>query len=93
MVGLKKNRSEADEAHLMEIRAASSNKTLYILDARPKTNAMANQAKGAGYENTQFYKNTVIEFLNIDHIHVMRDSHKRLQALCASPGELHQLMP
>jgi hypothetical protein len=86
MVSLKRNRSEADELLLSEISKASGGKMLYILDARPKANAMANQAKGAGYESPQHYKNTTIEFLNIENIHVMRESQKKIWDLCSNSG-------
>ena len=31
------------------------------MDARPRVNAMANQAKGSGYENMEVYANTKIK--------------------------------
>jgi hypothetical protein len=34
------------------------------MDARPKVNAMANQAKGSGYENMEVYANTKIKVKN-----------------------------
>ncbi len=37
------------------------------------TNAMANRAMGAGTENEEYYK-CERAFMNIDNIHVMRDS-------------------
>ncbi len=53
-VGLTQNRSEEDSL-LFEMIAELNphSNTLYIIDARPKVNAMANQAKGSGYENIQ----------------------------------------
>lgn len=30
---------------------------IFIMDARPKVNAMANIATGGGYENENFYEN------------------------------------
>lgn len=76
--------------------------TLFVFDARPKANAMANQAKGAGtidhgfyvyfsfvthrmkpgYERQDFYKNTRFEFLGVDNIHVVRESHRKLCEQC-----------
>jgi myotubularin-related protein 6/7/8 len=53
-----------------------------IIDARPYANAVANQAKGGGYENAENYKDCKIEFMNIENIHVMRESlHKMLETL------------
>jgi Myotubularin-related. len=43
------------------------------MDARPKINAVANQAKGGGYEDMEHYQNTELVFLDIANIHVMRD--------------------
>ena len=42
---------------------------------------MANVAVGGGFENTNFYSNTVLEFLNIANIHVMRESLQKLQSI------------
>ena len=43
---------------------------LFILDARPKVNAIVNKANGGGYED---YQDCDLEFHNIHNIHVMRD--------------------
>ncbi|CED83406.1 phosphatases ii [Phaffia rhodozyma] len=48
--------------------------TNLIVDARPTTNAMANVAKGAGTENMDNYRLARKVYLNIENIHVMRDS-------------------
>ncbi|KAK5654102.1 hypothetical protein OQA88_7533 [Cercophora sp. LCS_1] len=45
-----------------------------IVDARPMINSMAMQAIGMGSENMEHYKFAKKIFLNIDNIHVMRDS-------------------
>ena len=34
---------------------------------------------GGGFENTNFYTNTVLEFLNIANIHAMRESLNKVQ--------------
>ncbi len=39
-------------------------------------NAMANTAKGAGYEHLTHYPNCCLSFFGIGNIHVMRDSLK-----------------
>lgn len=62
--------------------ACPRSETLFVFDARPKANAMANQAKGAGYERQDIYKNTRFKFLGIDNIHVVRDSHRKLYEQC-----------
>ncbi len=40
---------------------------------------MANRAKGAGSENTEGYPGCQYDYLNIENIHVMRDSLKKLR--------------
>lgn len=75
MVGIKGNRSNDDEELLEAIRcSASPADTLIIYDARPKANAVANQAMGKGFESEKLYKQTRLCFLKIANIHVMRDS-------------------
>jgi len=43
---------------------------------------MANQAKGAGFERKEVYKNTHFKFLGVDNVHVIRDSQKKLAEHC-----------
>lgn len=57
---------------------------LFILDCRNVASAMANRAAGAGYESSNNYPNTRIEFLNISNIHSMRESYRNLGALILS---------
>lgn len=45
-----------------------------IVDARPIINSYAMQAIGKGSENMEYYRFAKKVFLNIDNIHVMRDS-------------------
>lgn len=42
-------------------------------------NAIANKAKGGGYESEDAYKNAELVFLDIQNIHVMRESLRKLQ--------------
>ena len=49
-------------------------KIIYVMDSRPKANAVANMLRGGGYELSKFYKNLQLEFNNIENIHVMRNS-------------------
>eukprot|EP01104_Vermistella_antarctica_P002432 TRINITY_DN12673_c0_g1_i1.p1 TRINITY_DN12673_c0_g1~~TRINITY_DN12673_c0_g1_i1.p1 ORF type:complete len:1562 (-),score=326.53 TRINITY_DN12673_c0_g1_i1:23-4708(-) len=92
MVGIRGARSEQDEALLDAIREAnqSNPSILYVIDARPKANAMANQAMGLGYEDTSpgsGYSRCKLEFVGVDNIHVMRDSYQKLQKLCDDAGQ------
>lgn len=89
LVGFSGSRSKHDEALLRSI--SSTNRvnpgTLYIMDARPRVNAAANLAKGAGFEIMTCYEGATLEFLGIDNIHVMRESERKLRELCLSSGE------
>ena len=63
---------------------------LYIIDARPKANAVGNKFKGAGYENAGKkgnYVSSVLEFVNIANIHSMRSSIQTLQRFCLEKGD------
>lgn len=42
-------------------------------------NAIANKAKGGGYESEDAYKNAELFFLDIHNIHVMRESLRKLK--------------
>uniref|UniRef100_A0A6G1SH81 Myotubularin-related protein 8 n=1 Tax=Aceria tosichella TaxID=561515 RepID=A0A6G1SH81_9ACAR len=77
------NRSLEDEAMLQHISNANPNKKeLYIVDTRPKINAMANRAAGKGYENEQYYLSAKFHFFAIENIHVMRASLNKLLDAC-----------
>lgn len=64
----------------MEANAQSDK--LSIMDARPSANAIANKAKGGGYESDDAYKNVELNFLDIHNIHVMRESLRKLKEVC-----------
>eukprot|EP00462_Mataza_sp_D1_P005870 CAMPEP_0175121258 /NCGR_PEP_ID=MMETSP0087-20121206/1070_1 /TAXON_ID=136419 /ORGANISM="Unknown Unknown, Strain D1" /LENGTH=1057 /DNA_ID=CAMNT_0016402783 /DNA_START=17 /DNA_END=3190 /DNA_ORIENTATION=+ len=57
-----------------------------IYDARPRKNAIANKAKGGGYEDTTKYHCANLVFCNIENIHVMRESLTKLW-LCQQLAE------
>ncbi|KAG4169331.1 hypothetical protein ERO13_A12G088900v2 [Gossypium hirsutum] len=52
---------------------------LYIADARPRKNALANGAMGGGSESSSNYFHSEIVFFGIDNIHAMRESFARLR--------------
>ncbi len=54
---------------------------LIIYDARPYLNALANRFKGAGFENTDYYKNAEISFCEIDNIHCVRTALQKINML------------
>lgn len=68
-----------DEQLITCIQKANPNTSqLYVVDTRPRINAMANRAAGKGYESEANYENTTFHFAGIDNIHVMRSSLARL---------------
>ncbi|CAF0769870.1 unnamed protein product [Adineta ricciae] len=79
LTGLANRTCDDDIELLHKIADANVNQgfKLVILDARPKVNAMANMANGGGYED---YPNCELEFHNIQNIHVMRESLRKLHA-------------
>ena len=55
----------------------------YIVDARPHVNAIANRTTGGGYEDQDHYKKCELIFLNIQNIHVMRESLRKVFDMAA----------
>ena len=68
MVGVRQKRSREDE-RFIDIAGAS-----VIMDLRPKKNAVGNMAMGKGFENIANYTNTKLLFMDIENIHVIRNS-------------------
>uniref|UniRef100_A0A8C9TTC9 Myotubularin related protein 6 n=1 Tax=Scleropages formosus TaxID=113540 RepID=A0A8C9TTC9_SCLFO len=68
-----------DEHMLQAISKANPNsRYIYVMDTRPKLNALANRAAGKGYENEDNYSNIRFQFVGIENIHVMRASLQKL---------------
>jgi hypothetical protein len=77
----------------------SENFQLFIFDARPKANAMANSMKGisflffsykfpgGGYENTVYYENCMVTWGNLPNIHAVHDSWKNMRSLLCQPQQ------
>jgi len=67
------NKKNSDDTDYLQAIADTNpnNSRLFILDARPKVNAIVNKPQGGGYEN---YPDCDLEFQNIQNIHVMRES-------------------
>uniref|UniRef100_A0A0P6J551 phosphatidylinositol-3,5-bisphosphate 3-phosphatase n=1 Tax=Aedes aegypti TaxID=7159 RepID=A0A0P6J551_AEDAE len=83
LVGVSGKRNEADETYINYIMEANAQSDkLSIFDARPNANAIANKAKGGGYESEDAYKNVELTFLDIHNIHVMRESLRKLKEIC-----------
>ncbi|XP_026874643.2 myotubularin-related protein 7b isoform X1 [Electrophorus electricus] len=72
-------RSLEDEQMLQAIMKSNpASEYVYVVDTRPKLNAMANRAAGKGYESEDHYSNIRLHFVAIDNIHVMRSSQQKL---------------
>jgi myotubularin-related protein 3/4 len=61
---------------------ASNGNILLIVDARCRSAALANRVKGGGYEYSEYYTNCEIQFMNLENIHVIRNSYMALRQLC-----------
>ncbi|KII69491.1 Myotubularin-related protein 2 [Thelohanellus kitauei] len=78
-------RNTHDEDYFQAILDATpSCHKLIIIDARPFKNAVSNQVIGGGVEDTKNYNNSVRSFINIENIHVMRESYQKLRVLCTN---------
>ncbi|GAB2276850.1 Carrier protein, mitochondrial [Dionaea muscipula] len=94
LVGLVLNmRSNTDEklvaALCTQLRGSNSKegqRKLYIADARPRKNALANGAFGGGSESASNYFQSEVVFLGIHNIHVMRESMARLREYLDAHG-------
>ncbi|XP_071846266.1 phosphatidylinositol-3,5-bisphosphate 3-phosphatase MTMR8-like [Apostichopus japonicus] len=72
-----------DEQMLQDILLANKDSSfMYVVDTRPRINAMVNRASGKGYENEDFYTNIKFKFIGIENIHVMRNSLQKLLEVC-----------
>ncbi|XP_055652877.1 myotubularin-related protein 7 isoform X3 [Falco peregrinus] len=72
-----------DEQMLQAIRKANpGGDFIYVVDTRPKLNAIANRAAGKGYENEDNYSNIKFQFIGIENIHVMRNSLQKMLEVC-----------
>ncbi|XP_050293945.1 myotubularin-related protein 2 [Anthonomus grandis grandis] len=83
LVGVGGKRCREDEHYIQLIMDANvQSHKMIIMDARPTANAIANKAKGGGYESEDAYQNAELVFLDIHNIHVMRESLRKLKELC-----------
>lgn len=85
--GIRGSRSKEDENFIEAFTLNSKTKKIYIIDCRPKTNAIANTLMGKGYENSDNYKNCEILFMNVENIHVMSDSFNKLSKVSIKSEE------
>ncbi|XP_027691048.1 myotubularin-related protein 6 [Vombatus ursinus] len=77
-----------EDEHMLQAisKANPSNRYMYVMDTRPKLNAMANRAAGKGYENEDNYSNIRFQFVGIENIHVMRSSLQKLLEVNGTKG-------
>ncbi|GAM20586.1 hypothetical protein SAMD00019534_037610 [Acytostelium subglobosum LB1] len=81
VIGVTGKRCFEDEKLVECVRLANLlSEKVYILDARPQINAVANQVMGMGYEGSTkgTYNNVILKFLGIENIHKMRDAQTKL---------------
>lgn len=83
MAGMSGSSNEADRKFCISIKTSCPRGLpLRIADARPRLNANANAIQGKGFENIAFLggsKNAVLVFLDIENIHVVRNSFLKLK--------------
>jgi hypothetical protein len=70
--------SHAIKNSMNEFVVSSRKGPYVIVDARPLINSLINQAAGKGSENEKYYENTIVVFLGIPNIHVIRKSYETL---------------
>ncbi|KAL0615173.1 Myotubularin-related protein 6, partial [Plecturocebus cupreus] len=77
-----------EDEHLLQAisKANPVNHYMYVVDTRPKLNAMANRAAGKGYENEDNYSSIRFQFVGIENIHVMRSSLQKLLEVNGTKG-------
>lgn len=51
---------------------------LYVVDTRPRLNALTNRAQGKGYEDENVYEDIIFRFVEIPNIHVVRASLEKM---------------
>ncbi|VDO00230.1 unnamed protein product, partial [Rodentolepis nana] len=51
---------------------------LYVVDTRPRLNALTNRAQGKGYEDENVYEDITFRFVEIPNIHVVRASLEKM---------------
>jgi myotubularin-related protein 1/2 len=99
LVGVSGRKNQMDEKYFEMIMEANADRVtliesnprkIHVMDARPLVNAIANKARGGGYESEETYSNAEITFLDIPSIHVVRESFRKLSDLCLSgPDDVH----
>uniref|UniRef100_F1KX88 phosphatidylinositol-3,5-bisphosphate 3-phosphatase n=1 Tax=Ascaris suum TaxID=6253 RepID=F1KX88_ASCSU len=73
-----------EDEQLMDLIAKTnpSCPTVFLVDTRPRVNAMVNKMQGKGFEDVRNYANMRFHFFDIENIHVMRTSLQKLLDAC-----------
>ncbi|VDM40210.1 unnamed protein product [Toxocara canis] len=73
-----------EDEQLMDLIAKTnpSCSTVFLIDTRPKVNAMVNKMQGKGFEDVRNYANMRFHFFDIENIHIMRASLQKLLDAC-----------
>ena len=89
LVGITRSRSKDDEDLVKALSECQPDKaaTFYVIDARPRANAVGNQAMGKGFEDSSNYAGSETLFMGIGNIHVMRRALGKLQSAIARPDD------
>lgn len=81
LVGLQRHASPQDVHLISAIRSVAPSTTLLIVDARPKSSAMANAVTGGGFMPLERYQGCSRVYLGIENIHAVRESYLRIFSL------------
>jgi myotubularin-related protein 6/7/8 len=80
-----------DESLMNLIWETSGSKgPLYLVDTRPRVNAMVNKVQGKGFEDVRNYSNMQFHFFDIENIHVMRSSQNKLLEACSKHSSISE---
>ncbi|CAD6193014.1 unnamed protein product [Caenorhabditis auriculariae] len=83
-----------EDEKLMELigKANPNSETLYLVDTRPRVNAMVNKVQGKGFEDERNYSNMRFHFFDIENIHVMRNSQAKLIEACTKTKNMTEYL-
>ena len=82
-----------DECLIELIMSANpSSSTLYLIDTRPRVNAMVNKVQGKGFEDSRNYTNIQFHSFDIENIHIVRASLNKLLEACQRPQSMTQYL-
>ncbi|GKT19453.1 Myotubularin family like protein, partial [Aduncisulcus paluster] len=87
-------KSEGDEFYVNAMTdCCPARSVLYIFDARPRKNTVANTLIGKGIERAKSYKRARVFYLNIQNIHAVRNSYRSMLDACEGLNVLANYSP